>query len=159
MFDLTFDPGIWCPKWNIWKPNLNRMGLKIEILSMLSELRSKLKETDKNNSCKMIQHVHVKYTGFSLTEKNLFRSTVNVDKFFWGFKVNFCFSHFHEKKWISPQLILCWKFLCWILFSSVILWNLVLTFVYFITNIMIFWTSLRKLMAFHVVENPIWSKF
>lgn len=100
MFDLTFDPGIWCPKWNIWKPNLDRMGLKIEVLSMLSELLYKLKETDKNNSCKKIQHVHAKYTGFSLTEKNLWKfwkSTVNVDKFFWGFKVNFSFSHFHEK--------------------------------------------------------------
>lgn len=47
MFDLTFDPGIWCPKWNIWKPNLDRMGLKIKVLSMLSELLSKLKETEK----------------------------------------------------------------------------------------------------------------
>lgn len=56
------------------------MGLKIEILSMLSELLSKLKETDKNNSCKnlKIQHVHVKYTGFSLVKQ--FVEIMKVDR-------------------------------------------------------------------------------
>lgn len=56
-----------------WKAKLRQNGSEIEILSMLSELLSKLKGTDKNNSCKKIQHVHVKYTGFSLTENNLWK--------------------------------------------------------------------------------------
>lgn len=68
---LTFDQGIWCPKWNIGKPNLDRKGLKIEIFSIKSELLSKLKENDKNNSCKKVHHVHVKYTGLGLAEKTL----------------------------------------------------------------------------------------
>lgn len=62
---FIFDLGIWCLKWNIWKLNLDRMGLKIEILSMLFKLLFKLKEIDKNNLCKKIKYVYIKYIGFS----------------------------------------------------------------------------------------------
>lgn len=54
LVNFIFDLGIWCLKWNIWKLNLDRMGLKIEVLSMLFELLFILKEIDRNNLCKKI---------------------------------------------------------------------------------------------------------